>query len=37
MPEPPAIHFGDAGGWQELPANEIEMVRCWILGGAPND
>jgi len=36
MPEPPSIHLGDAG-WQELPAAEIEMVRCWILGGAMNN
>jgi hypothetical protein len=24
-------------GWKELPADEIEMVRCWILGGAKDD
>lgn len=24
-------------GWKELPQDEIEMVRCWILGGAKND
>jgi hypothetical protein len=36
MPEPPAIGFADAG-WVELPPSDIEMVRCWILGGALNN
>jgi len=33
----PMPHSGLATGWNELPADEIEMVRCWILEGAPND
>ncbi len=33
MPEQGGIILGD-GGWQELPPDDIEMVRCWILGGA---
>jgi hypothetical protein len=38
MPEHSGVMLGDAGtGWQELPATEIEMVRCWIQEGAPNN
>src|SRR5262249_14323159 len=36
MPMPPAIHVFDAG-WMELPASDIEMVRCWIENGAKDD
>ncbi len=36
MPEQGGIILNDAG-WQELPAADIEMVRCWILGGALNN
>jgi hypothetical protein len=24
-------------GWKELPQDQIDMVRCWILAGAKND
>jgi hypothetical protein len=30
----PMPKSGLANGWNELPASEIEMVRCWILAGA---
>jgi hypothetical protein len=33
----PMPKSGLATGWNELPADQIEMVRCWILGGAQND
>jgi hypothetical protein len=36
MPKPPAISLFDAG-WMELPAADIEMVRCWIQSGAADD
>jgi hypothetical protein len=28
---------GLASGWTELPADQLEMVRCWILSGAKNN
>jgi hypothetical protein len=28
---------GLGSGWKELAPDEIEMVRCWILGGAKNN
>ncbi len=37
MPKPGGqVQLGDAGPpmWMELPADEIEMVRCWIASGA---
>ncbi|HEY4117762.1 MAG TPA: hypothetical protein VGM56_07905 [Byssovorax sp.] len=34
MPKPP--NFPGAT-WMELPADQIEMVRCWIVGGAMDD
>jgi hypothetical protein len=38
MPESEGVLPGDAGsGWHELPADQIEMVRCWILGGAEDN
>jgi hypothetical protein len=36
MPEHSGIPIM-AGDWKELPPDEIEMVRCWIEGGAKND
>ncbi len=28
---------GLTNGWNELPASELEMVRCWIAGGAKDN
>jgi hypothetical protein len=36
MPEPPGNILNDAG-WQELPAADIEIMRCWIQEGAKNN
>jgi hypothetical protein len=33
----PMPKSGLATGWNELPADQIEMVRCWIQQGAKND
>lgn len=30
----PMPKSGLASGWKELPQDEIEMLRCWILAGA---
>jgi hypothetical protein len=30
MPKPHGIR----NEWQQLPADELELVRCWIAGGA---
>jgi hypothetical protein len=32
----PMPHTGLATGWNELPADQREMVRCWIQAGAPD-
>jgi hypothetical protein len=34
MPKPGGLM---GATWTELPADEIEILRCWILGGAKND
>jgi hypothetical protein len=36
MPNASGLVTG-GGGWTELPKDEIEMVRCWIQGGAKED
>jgi hypothetical protein len=33
----PMPQSGLAAPWKELPADQIEMVKCWILAGAKND
>ncbi len=36
-PMPKAGGLMTGGGWTELPKDDIEMVRCWIQGGAKDD
>jgi hypothetical protein len=36
MPKSAGLVTG-GGGWNELPKDEIDMVRCWIQGGAKDD
>jgi len=33
----PMPKSGLATGWMELPEDELDLVRCWILAGAKND
>lgn len=33
----PMPKSGLATGWSKLPADQIEMLRCWILAGAKNN